>query len=1045
MFRKTLYCCIPLAFATLFSSLNETRGSAHPPDQAVALVENTIVEREITAGQNHSYQIALAQDRFLRVKADQRGIDIAITAFAPGGEKILTVDSAAGGRGRETAAIVAASPGNYRIEIKAPAQTSGQGRYALSVAELREATGKDRQQTAAERVFAEAEELRKAAQFEKAIEKYRESIPHWQAAGDLRGEADAVSTMGFAYSRLGQNQQALKEYERALRLCREAKDQGLDGDTRTAVGVIEGDTLNNLGLAYRVFGELEKALAHYLKALDVFRPLNERGREAITLGNIGGVYRLMGEPDNALTYFSQSLEMLRQEKDLPRVANALNSIGVVYAEKGESDRSSYNDAIERYDEALAIARQLNDKSREALALQNKGAGYRAMGRHGEALELLNQALKMRREMGRKREEAFALYEIGLVYEAMKQREEALENFVRAIDLAIQTDSVALRANALSAMARLERDRDNPVRARELIESALETIESMRAGIANPNLRASYLSLHRKSYDFYIDLLLRLHRAQPQAGYDALALKASESARARALLDNLSEIRADLRKGANSKLLERERQLQQSLNAKGAELIRMRVREPKSAKAIEDELAGLRRELQLVAGQIRVSNPAYYALAYQQPLGLEEIRQRALDADTMLLEYALGEDCSYLFVVTADRLRVFSLPNQKEIEKAASDFHGKIAARAVCQPFEEPREKLKRAKQSDAQAPRAAEELSRLIIEPAASELSAFKGKRLLIVGDGELIRIPFAALPLPKSARNPVDQNRVPPLLVRQFEIVQLPSASSLAILRDEVKARAAAPQEMVIFADPVFSADDPRVKSLNLALSQNKDKRTERQNEASGRGRRDAEDGDCGDGKLERLRATRKEANAIARLMPAARRKLALDFAADQKLVASETLGQYRYIHFATHGLLDRHPELSALALSMIDRNGHEQDGFLRLIEVFKLKLSADLVTLSACETGLGKHVKGEGMIGMTQGFFAAGAARVMVSLWKVDDEATARLMASFYHHLLRRRLSPAAALRQAQLEMIKQHPDQRSDLPPYFWAGFILQGEPK
>ncbi len=1036
MFRKTIYPCILFAIATAVSLFSETRHFAQSQEEPDSLVPRKPIEREIAPRQTHSFRLTLAKDQYARINANQLGVDIAITIFAPDGEKILTVDAANGRQGKETASTVAATAGVYCIEIRTSPSTSGKGRFALSVTDLREATEKDRQIAAAERAFAEAEELRKDSRYAQAIEKYQASIPHWQAAGDVRGEADAFSTMGHTHNRLGENRKSLEISETALRLSREANDK-----------VIEGDTLNNIGLAYRMLGELQKALDYYIEALDVFRPLGDRGREAVVLGNIGAVYRMLGELDDALTYYSQSLDILRAEKDLRREANALNNRGLIYFEMGVVDQSNYLAAIDHFDQVLAIAKQLKDKSREALALQNKGDTYRVMGQTEAALDLLNQALKIRRETGQNREEGLVFHAIGLAYQARGQIKEALASFARSMDLAIQTGDTTLQANVLAAMAQVERDRGNPIRARELTNNALHAIESMRAGIASPDLRASYLSLHRKSYDFHIDLLVRLHRAEPQAGYDALALKASESVRARALIDKLSEIRADLRKGADPMLLEREQRLQQKLDGKGVELIKMSVSGSKSAKTIEDEIAQLRRELQQVVGRLRISNPRYFALAYPQPLGLKEIRERVLDADTMLLEYAFGEERSYLFTVTEDRLHIFTLPKREEVEKAASKFLEKIAARGICKPFEEPLEKSKRIAQSDVELSRAAQELSRMIIEPAASVLNR---QRLLIVGDGELNLIPFGALPIPKSVKSATEKNHIPPLLVREFEIVHLPSASSLVVLRNEIQGRATPQREMAIFADPVFSAQDPRVKLLNSTSQQSgAKKKTETSQRSAGqsallaldRTKRSREAGDCGDEEFERLVSTRKEAMSIAKLAPRTKRKLALDFDADQTAVTGEKLSQYRYIHFATHGLLDRHPELSGLALSLVDRNGNSQDGFLRLVEIFKLKLSADLVTLSACETGLGKSLKAEGIVGMTQGFFAAGAARVMVSLWKVEDEATAQLMIAFYRNLLRDHLSPAASLRKAQLNLIEQRPD----LPPYFWAGFVIQGEPK
>jgi CHAT domain-containing protein len=193
---------------------------------------------------------------------------------------------------------------------------------------------------------------------------------------------------------------------------------------------------------------------------------------------------------------------------------------------------------------------------------------------------------------------------------------------------------------------------------------------------------------------------------------------------------------------------------------------------------------------------------------------------------------------------------------------------------------------------------------------------------------------------------------------------------------------------------------------------------------------------------KLARLPFTRKEAESIASLVPLGLRKEAIDFSANRATAMSEELREYRYLHFATHGLLNTtQPQLSGLVLSMVDEEGRDVNGFLRAHEIYNLKLSADLVTLSGCRTGLGKEIRGEGLIGLTRGFMYAGAARVLVSLWDVSDEATADFMSKFYTAMIKEKLTPAAALKTAQSRMVK---DKRWS-SPYYWAAFVLQGEPK
>ncbi|MGH9902048.1 MAG: CHAT domain-containing protein, partial [Pyrinomonadaceae bacterium] len=194
---------------------------------------------------------------------------------------------------------------------------------------------------------------------------------------------------------------------------------------------------------------------------------------------------------------------------------------------------------------------------------------------------------------------------------------------------------------------------------------------------------------------------------------------------------------------------------------------------------------------------------------------------------------------------------------------------------------------------------------------------------------------------------------------------------------------------------------------------------------------------------RVRRLPFTRREADEILSLVAAEDRMAALDFDASRETAIGPELGQYRYVHFATHGFLNsEHPELSGIVLSLVDREGAEQDGYLRSHEVFNLKLSAELVVLSGCRTGLGKEIKGEGIIGLTRGFMYAGASRVVVSLWDVSDEASAELMARFYRGMLGgERLRPAAALRAAQVSIQKEGRWHA----PYYWAAFVLQGEPR
>jgi CHAT domain-containing protein len=447
-----------------------------------------------------------------------------------------------------------------------------------------------------------------------------------------------------------------------------------------------------------------------------------------------------------------------------------------------------------------------------------------------------------------------------------------------------------------------------------------------------------------------------------------------------------------------------------------------------------------RDLQATIG---AKSPRYAALIQPQPLSGAEV-QKLLDPDTLLLEYFLGKDRSFVWAVTATSVSFHELPGQARITTGARRFYDIVTARNRRTPDETASAEQARIAQSRAEYREAASELSQMLLGPVAAQLG---NRRLLIVADGALRYIPFAALPAPQSAAvssaaTPTERmtdggQRTARPLIADHEIVSLPSASTLSVLRHDAAARQIAPKTVAVIADPVFTADDVRLSRKGAGhAGDGADRSTLEPLQASLR-----DTGISGGASsLPRLVNTRREALAILALAQAASRKRALDFDASRVTASSLDLGTYKIIHFATHGLVnDVHPELSGLVLSLVDERGQPQDGFLRLIDVYNLSLPVELVVLSACRTGLGKEVRGEGLMGLTRGFMYAGASRVTASLWKVDDRATAELMKRFYQGMLAERLSPAAALRAAQVGMWKQ--PQWQD--PYYWAAFVLYGE--
>ena len=428
---------------------------------------------------------------------------------------------------------------------------------------------------------------------------------------------------------------------------------------------------------------------------------------------------------------------------------------------------------------------------------------------------------------------------------------------------------------------------------------------------------------------------------------------------------------------------------------------------------------------------------------------------------------MGEEHSYLWAVTPSSLHSYVLPKRAEIEKAARHVSELLLARQP-KAGETPRQYHQRVKDTDVQYWQEAGSLSQMLLGPVLDQLGS---KRLLIVAEGALQYLPFGALPKPygkegerekggNSEKGSAGTDEVVPLIF-EHEIVNLPSASVMAVLRRETRDRPAPAKMVAVLADPVFETDDPRlikqiqvkkpegpqpaprpfVKSNSILPHHPISTVSHPQAPVSELQRALRDVGMLRQGmSMARLPGSRQEAEAIMSVTPAGAGMMALDFMASRATATSPELGQYRIVHFATHGLLNsEHPELSGLVLSLVNEQGQPQDGFLRLHDIYNLNLPADLVVLSACNSGLGKEIRGEGLVGIVRGFMYAGAARVIASLWKVEDDATAELMKRFYQHMLQSREPAAAALRAAQVEMWQQ----KQWKSPYYWAAFVLQGE--
>lgn len=934
-----------------------------------------------------------------------------------------------------------------------------------------------------------------------AIDCYERAL----TVSDKRRQAEALARLTSLYAIIPESDKAIKYGNLFLELSQQVQDKHLEAETLINIGdahyiqndlklAIENyekcrgllDRINDLaikaqleislGYAFLSSSKPENAIKSFHDAVAFSTQVNNRYLLALALRGLGSLYTRLGQPQRGLEASRQALGLVKQGEGRLLKARVLAGIGYTYERLGDSDKALAYD-----NEAIRVFQDIGHKWGEAELLMDRGRVYYFLGEKLQALHSYESAQRLFGILKLPRYQAQTLSNIGLVYSALGNKAKALESFrdsliatrekdkrsyaytlnyrgeLKAADhrpgeartdfeealplLKAAKDEVG-QAITLYNLARSTRDLGHLEEAAQYSEAALRIIESIRASVAGESLRMSFGASMHQHYELRVDILMRLHKEQPARGFDVAALEASEKGRARSLLESFAKAETDIRAGVDQALLNRRDRLKRQLEEKGQEGIRLHARAhtQKEEDALVEEQTRLTREWEEIQEQIRANNQRYTSLPEITVLSGEQI-QKSLDNDSLLLEFSLGEDRSYAWLVSSDSIKSFTLPVRKDIKAACEKLYA-----ALTEPLREsnPLSNATGVRVSDREAKvdQLSQELSKLILGNFQNLLGR---KRLLIVADGALQYIPFEVL---RSGATSAQTSA--PLLIDNHEIVYLPSVSVLARQQARLANRPIPSQMLAILADPVFDNMDSRVRESrsNLTSSQLAQRRSH--------GNRDAPVGlmsprseSTSEGVLRavgfnqgipRLPYSYQEAQRIKSLVPGLAPFVALNFDANRRQVTSGNLTNYRWLHFATHGILNSQvPELSGLLFSMVDHNGKAQDGFLQLHEIYDLNLSAELIVLSACQTALGKEIRGEGLFGLTRGFMHAGAKQVVSSLWKVDDSATADLMELFYKEMLVNGRSPAAALQQAKINLRKQKRWQNS----FYWAGFIIQGD--
>jgi len=931
-----------------------------PPPKRVDLgeFEGQSPKRSLPSNITHVYSFDLGADDFRDIQVNQRNLDVALHVFDPEHQPLFIVDNLTSATGIEQVPLLASRPGRYILEVTG----SGTGTYQLIIGPKRKAKPRDRQNARGAVAYSQGKGLERGtgAERSRAEPSFGRALQEWTASGYLMGQADASMKIGELRLDRRDWKSSIAPLKRALGLYHQLGNR-----------LQETAALNELGRAHEFLMMIPAALSFYEAALILARRIGAEEFEAGVLYNRGRLHTELDQYETAQDELQQALKIQEARGKLLAKAKVLNGLGRLYCRLEDTET-----AIHFHSQAMEIVRrtpkdgldasgltQLTEL--EAATLTHLGDVYRTRKEYRRAVPLYSKAIAVIQRSGLP-EDPSTFNNLSIAYLQLQRFQESLSVLQHCNQIFERQgnpeSAVVVWTNigwVLTALGRYKAAFDAYERSLSIArqKDLAATQVAAYVGMAWAELRQRNLIAARRFVEEGL-ALIESPRVRPQRA----ALRLFYFAGQQDIYDLLVEV-----------LMEQHRREP----TKGYDLKAFEASERARSRSLLDDLEG---------------KPVIPALS------VKEIQQQILDGDTVLLEYFLGTNRSFLWVVTPSTFATRELVVPSRIRGLAQELHGLLSVSNKV----ENRDK----------ALRKATDLSSILFGSIAKDIA---GKRILIVAPPALQYISLAALPLEgglKSQRG----NAWPATWASRQEIVVQPSATVLASLR-RLRSRRPEPSGLIaVFADPVYSRTDER--------------QLHRPSSPAGRelpGR-------------SRLRYSGKEAAAILAQVQGSKSLAALGFDASREKALSGVLAEYRVLHFSAHGELNsEQPDLSALLLSLFDRSSREVNGYLRAGEISTLNLPADLVVLSACRSGLGREIRGEGLVGLTQAFLAAGASRVIVSLWDVDDQATAQLMGQFYKNLFSAGMPPATALRKAQ-EWMRKQPQWNA---PVYWAGFVLEGE--
>jgi CHAT domain-containing protein/tetratricopeptide (TPR) repeat protein len=807
-----------------------------------------------------------------------------------------------------------------------------------------------------------------------ALEHSRKGLKIFEELGDKALIAYALNNIGGVYYAQSDYAGALEHFQKSLKINEEF------GDT-SAVSA----GLNNIGETYRMQGNYAEALEHFQKSLKISEDIGNKTVIADVLNNIGNVHQTQGNYRQSMEDFQKSLKIREEIGDRAGISLMLNNIGNFHAAQGD-----YAQALEHYQKSLKIREEIGDTEGISSALNSIGSVHEEQGDHAQALERYQKSLKIREEIGEREGISDSLNNIGKIYQAQGDYAQALQFAERAVDLAQRLGSPDLLQQALTTEGKAYVALGQPGHARQSFDSAIASVETLRAQIAGGEQEQQRFFASKIS-PYYAMIELLITQNNPGG-----ALNYAERVKARVLLDVLSSGRVNITKAMTVQEQEQERHLNGQIVAFNSQLFREKLRpqpDPTRLAALEDQLRRARLDFEAFQINLYAAHPELKARRGEAPpLRLEEVGALLPDAGTALLEFVVADQRTYLFILTrsgAVGVSVYPLEiKQQDLADRVGRFREMLST-------------------SDNRFLKPAREIYDLLIKPAAAQL---QGKtRLLIVPDGALWELPFQVLRTP--------QNRY---LIDDHAISYAPS---LTVLREMIKAhrmkkaRSLAAPRLLAMGNPAIGAQPlTRAEAASMAVA------------------------------FDPLPEAERQVRALARVYGPANSQIYVGPAASEEQFKSRAQ-DYDILHLATHGILDdRSPMYSHLLLAPTP-GATQEDGVLEARELMKLELRADLVALSACETARGRVSRGEGMIGLTWALFVAGAPTTLVSQWKVSSDSTAQLMIEFHRRLRSdpahppgsaRPKSVAEALRAAALKLKRDSRYQH----PFYWAGFVVVG---